>query len=392
MQMTEPIRVMHVVLSLDVGGLERIVDDLVRTADKAHLVPSVCCVERPGHLAEQLRGYGVEVVSLNKGQGIRAKGFIRMIKTLRRARPHVVHTHQIGALFYAGPAARLARVPVVVHTEHGRHFAGNRRMRILGRLGVHYADRIYTVSDDIAEEAFRLNVYSTASTCTVINGIDTERFARPTDVSELRKRLGLTDADVVIGTVARLSPVKDQKTLIAAFEILHRSSPGARLVLVGEGPSRAELEAAVSTAGLTECVHFAGRQDDVLPYLNLFDVFVLSSRSEGIPLVILEAMAAGVPVLSTAVGGVPEIITDGETGVLVPPADADSLATALIELVQNRTRRRKLGRAGQELVRREYSLSRMAQTYLDEYRRLLKLKRPSFGKAGETDRAGEVSS
>ena len=384
--MTEPIRVMHVVLSLDMGGLERIVEDLVRGADRSEIVPSVCCVEKPGRLSEGLLEQGIEVVSLDKGPGIRLKGFTGSFRSFRSARPHVVHTHQIGALFYAGPAARLAKVPVVVHTEHGKHFGESRRLRVLGRIGVRYADRVFTVSDDIAQEAFRLKVFSPGSTRTVINGIDVERFARPIDVSGLRRELGLKEEDFVAGTVARLSPVKDQKTLIGAFALMRQRVGGAHLVLVGDGPSRGELEAMVDSTGLNGSVHFVGAQDDVAGYLQLFDTFVLSSLSEGIPLVILEAMAAGVPVVSTAVGGVREIVTDGKTGVLVPPGQVETLAGVLVELAGDEARRRELGRAGRELVGREYSLKRMSETYLDEYRRVLEEK------GRMPTRGGEVSS
>ena len=372
--MTEPIRVMHVVLSLELGGLERIVDDLVRRADPSEITPSVCCVEAPGHLAEGLRNIGVEVVSLDKGPGLRLKGFWGALRAFKRVRPHVVHTHQIGALFYAGPAARLAGVPVVVHTEHGKHFEESRRLRILGRLGARHADRVFTVSDDIARDAFRLKVFSPRRTRTVINGIDVERFSRPADVTGLRKTLRLAEDNFVVGTVARLSPVKDQGTLIEAFGLLLKRKPGTHLGLVGDGACRAELEAQARSAGLDAYVHFAGAQDDVVPYFKLFDVFALSSLSEGIPLSILEAMAAGVPVVSTAVGGVGEIVSDGKTGVLVAPGQPETLATALANLAGNPARRSELAAAARKMVEREYSLARMARTYLDEYRKLLELR------------------
>ncbi len=380
--MTESIRVMHVVLNLDMGGLERIVDDLLRKSDRSEVASSVCCVEKDGRLAEELRRDGIEVISLEKGPGKRLKGFTRAFRLFRSRRPDVIHTHQVGALFYAGPAARLAGVPVVVHTEHGRNFEKGWRWRALGRIGARCVDRIFTVSNDIAQEAFRLKVYSPEYTQTVINGIDVERFSQEVDATGLRKDLGLGENDYVVGTVARLDPIKDQKTMIRAFGRLRRRAGHAHLLLVGDGPSRGELEALVRAEGLEECVHFAGVQNDVVPYLKLMDVFALSSVSEGIPLVILEAMAAGIPVVSTAVGGVPEIVTDGKTGRLVPAEDVEAFGRILVELFEDAARRRTLGQAGRELVEREYSLERMARTYTEAYRRLLDLKRPSGKRQG----------
>lgn len=365
------LRVLHVVLSLDVGGLERIVLDLVRSAPGMGIEPSVCCVEHPGQLAEELRRDGIEVCSLDKGPGIKLRGFTRAVRLLKRLRPDVVHTHQIGALFYVGPAARLTGVPVVVHTEHGKHFIDDRSRRILGRFGARFAHQCFTVSDDIAAEAFRYRVFPRARTSTVINGIDVERFASPVATDGLRAGLGLGPDDTVVGTVARLDPVKDQALMIRAFATARAALPRLHLLLVGDGPSRSELEALVSTLGLTGAVHFAGRQSDVLPFLRLMDLFVLSSRSEGIPLVILEAMAAGVPVLSTGVGGIPEVITHDQTGCLVPPGDDERFSTALVGLLQDEPRRRRLAQAGLRAAHERFSLSRMASEYRAAYDRLL---------------------
>ncbi|HEV3004226.1 MAG TPA: glycosyltransferase [Pirellulales bacterium] len=364
---SRPVRVVHVVLSLDLGGLERLVVDLVDQGRQQGQQPAVVCVERPGTLAADVESLGVRVVCADKPSGIHLATFHRLKQVFRELRPDVVHTHQIGALFYTGFAARQAQVPAVVHTEHGKHFAGRRRTRWLGRWAGRYADRFCCVSRDIADEVQAAQIVPARKIEVVANGIDTARFTRRSDASRLRQELGIPADAFVVGTLGRMSEIKRQDLLIRSFARLAEGRTELHLLLVGDGPLRSELEqlaASLTTAGR---IHFAGYQPQPQRYLQLMDVFALASRSEGMPLAVLEAWAAGVPVVASRVGGLPELIDDGLTGLMFSSGDEAGLATALERLLGDGCLAGRLARAGQQRALRDFSLNSTMANYRQIY-------------------------
>jgi glycosyltransferase involved in cell wall biosynthesis len=375
--MDRPLHVAHAVLSLDVGGLERFVTDLVSQGRQRGQRVSVICLERPGALAPQAEALGARVVSLGKRPGLRPGLVGRFRGVLRRLGPDVLHTHQISALFYAGPAARRAGVPAVVHTEHGKHF-GRRRTRWLGWLAARFADRFVCVSEDIAAEVRRHGVAPRAAVCVVPNGIDTARFARPPRGSAaVRSAWGIPADAPVVGTVGRLHEVKQQDLLLRAFAGARQRGTGAYLMLVGDGPLRPELEGLAAALGVSEWVRFTGFQPRPEEFLGALDVFALTSRSEGMPLAVLEAWAAGVPVIASRVGGVPELIEDGVNGLLFPPGDEAALVAGLCRLLGDRGYASRLGLAGAGTARDGFDLRHAAGRYEDHYRAALAVARPA---------------
>jgi glycosyltransferase involved in cell wall biosynthesis len=205
----------------------------------------------------------------------------------------------------------------------------------------------------------------------VPNGIDLDRFRDPRDTGLVRQSLGIPLDAPVIGTVGRVSEVKRQDLLIRAFRLVLSRVPDAQLLLVGDGPWMGELRELTADLGLDDRVHFAGYQPRPEPYLQAMDVFALSSRSEGMPLAVLEAWAAGLPVVATRVGGLPELIDDGRTGVLVDFGDEHALAGALCDLIADPEFSRRLGEAGRNRVESLFSLRRMADEYQRHYVELL---------------------
>jgi glycosyltransferase involved in cell wall biosynthesis len=372
-----PLKVMHVVLSLDVGGLERIVLDLVRRGQELGQEVCVTCVASRGCLAPQVEALGTPVYCLDKGPGLRVRTVRRMSEVLRDFGPHVVHTHQIGALLYAGWAARRLGVPAVVHTEHINNIkkakSRLRRLRTAMHLylGARYADRFFCVSEDIAAQVIGYRLVAQRKVQVVLNGIDTRRFANPSAAGELRGSLGIPADAPVIGTVGRLNEVKRQDLLIEAFADVRREIPGAHLLLVGDGPARPDLETLTGRLGLQASVHFAGYQAEPERFLKTMTIFALPSRMEGTPLVVLEAWAAGLPVVATRVGGVPRMIADGQNGLLVDEGKQASLAAALLRLLRDPEQRRRIAAAGQQTVAARYSLERMAGDYASQYLELL---------------------
>jgi glycosyltransferase involved in cell wall biosynthesis len=369
--MTNPIAVSHAVLSLDFGGLEQVVLDLVREGQALGQRVSVICLERPGTLAPRVEALGAPVICTHKGPGIRLTAIGRTRSALRELRPDIIHTHQVGALFYAGPATRGTGVPLVVHTEHGKHYAARRRTRLLGWLAGRHAARFFCVSRDIAAEVLEHRVVPHRKVCVVPNGIDTARFAGAADDGSVRRSLGIPPGAPVVGTIGRLNEVKRQDLLIRGFAQIKNRVSDAHLLLVGDGPLRGDLRALAESLGLAGRVHFAGYQAQPERYLRAMDVFALTSRSEGMPLALLEAWAAGLPVVASRVGGLPELIDDGRNGLLFDPGDEAALAAILRGLLTDTALARHLGEAGRHLVEPTYSLRRMAETYHGHYLEVL---------------------
>jgi glycosyltransferase involved in cell wall biosynthesis len=345
--------------------------DLVHEGRRLGQEVTVVCLEQPGRLADEAEGLGARVVCADKPPGLRWKTVGRLRALFRELAPDVVHTHQIGALFYAGPAARRAGVRAVVHTEHGKHYAARRRTRLLGRLAARHVGRFCCVSADIADEVVRCGIVAQRKVAVVANGIDVPRFSARDGADEVRRSLGIPPGAPVVGTIGRLNEIKRQDSLIRAFVRIQSEAPGARLLLVGDGPLRDDLRRLADGLGVGDAVHFPGYDPEPQRFLGVMDVFALTSRSEGMPLVVLEAWAAGLPVVASRVGGLPELIDDGRTGLLFDPDDEGALVSALGGLLADADRARRLGAAGFRRVDEVYSLRRMAENYNSHYRDVL---------------------
>jgi glycosyltransferase involved in cell wall biosynthesis len=374
--MRNALNVTHIVLALDVGGLQRNVVNQVRVGHLVGQRVSVICLEQRGMLAERVEELGGQVDCLNKPPGLRFELTGRLAAAFRRLRPDVVHTHQIGSLFYAGPAARLARVPVLVHTEHGVEEYGRLRRRWLGRLAGLHADRFYCLTEAMRNAVVARHVVPAHRAKVIRNGIDTESFQTPTDPLETRRALGIPEQALVIGTVGRLTEVKQQDLLLRAFARVQARVANVHLLLLGDGPLRDTLQDLAGQLGLSGRVHFAGYQPHSAPYLRAMDVFTLTSRSEGMPQALLEAAVVGVPTIASAVGGVPEVVEHGRTGLLFEPGDETALTEGLFRLLTDRREALLFRAAARETVEARYSVERMANDYHRDFLALLGKRSP----------------
>jgi glycosyltransferase involved in cell wall biosynthesis len=370
------LKVTHVVLSMDVGGMERNVVNQVREGRKLGQEVSILCLERRGTLAERAESLGARVVCVDKPDGFRP-GIVRPIRAvLRDLAPDVVHTHQIGPLFYTGLAAARLSVPLLVHTEHGKvNYAARRRTRWLGRVAAGFARRFYCLSRDMVDHVTAARIVPGHKLHVIQNGIDTSFYLQPRDGGQVRRSLGIPPDAPLVGTVGRLTEVKRQDVLIDAFAEVVRRIPSARLLLVGGGPLHEALRQRAATLGLAQRVHFTGYQTDTTPYLYAMDVFTLTSRSEGMPQALLEACVAARPVVATRVGGIPEVIEQGETGLLVPPGEVLPLADALCEVIDHRECAAAMGRRASQRVVARFDISRMAQEYHRDFFEMLNGRR-----------------
>lgn len=371
---------MHVVLSLDVGGLERNVVNQVREGAKLGQRVSIVCLERPGVLAARAEELGARVVSLDKPPGLRPSIVRRLRAEIRAARPDVLHTHQVGTLFYTGLACLLGSAPLIVHTEHGREKYDQRhRTRWLGRLAGGFASRFYCLTNDMAEWIGSHRIVPRRKVRVIQNGIDVDCYRLPGDTAAVRAGLGIPAGAPVIGTVGRLNEIKRQDVLLRAFARLRTPGPEPHLLLVGDGPLRADLEKLAGELGVVGRVHFAGYQDHTPPYLHAMQLFALTSRSEGMPQALLEACVAGVPVVASRVGGIPEVIEHGRTGLLFEPGDEGALAAALESLLGSPEQCRKLAAAAHDRVESAFSVARMAAEYHRDFLELLVRKTSPVG-------------
>jgi len=354
---------MHVLLTLEVGGAERLVVNVLRHLDPDRYVRSVCALQGGGPLQEELERLGVRVFLLRKREGVDGPLILKLARLLRRERVDLLHTHNSAPFFYGPLAAALARVPAVVHTQHSKLLPEQEKLRRasrwLGRGVRHFigdaAEVSASLQADLGLPPHRVS--------TILNGVAVPRWDARPDPPPIRTRLGLEQAGPILGCVARLAPVKDQATLLRAFRRVQEEWPAASLLLVGDGPERGNLERLAEELGIASHVRFLGERNDVGEVLAACDVFVLASLSEGLSLALLEAMAAGKPVVATAVGGNVEVVREGETGLLVPPAQPERLAAAIRQVLSQPAWAAQLGRAAHDHVAQHFSLTRMVAQY-----------------------------
>jgi len=357
---------MQLVLSLSPGGTERLVIEICRQlAGRTDF--TVCCLDGPGEWAAELEPLGIPVVSLSRQPGFHPRLALELARIIKAQRVNVVHCHHYSPYVYGLLATVLHPGTRLVFTEHGRlsDAAPSRKRKFVNPLLARWPARLCAVSSDLKQhmiaEGFpprRLQV--------VYNGIEVGERPRPGHRQAAREMLGLAEDAFVVGTVGRLDPVKNLSMLLRAHAVLLSEQPGARLVIVGDGPERETLTAEACALNIAGAVLFTGYRADVRSVMPAFDAYVNSSTYEGVSLTILEAMAAALPVVATNVGGNPEVVIDHETGRLVP-GHARALAGALLDLVRHPLRRHTMGEAGRWRVKRHFSLDRMVQQYADAY-------------------------
>jgi glycosyltransferase involved in cell wall biosynthesis len=301
----------------------------------------------------------------------------RLTRLMRRLRPHVVHTHTAKAGTLGRLAARLAGVPVIVHTYHGHvlhgYFSPARTRFFIGieRWLARFTDRLLTVSERVRRELLDLRIGSPDRFEVVPLGLDLDGFLACESLrGELRRELGLGE-EPLVGIVARLVPIKAHEVFLEAAQKVAAAIPAARFVIVGDGERRGELETAAGRPGLRGRVHFLGWRSDLDRIYADLDVVALTSRNEGSPVSLIEAMAAARPVVATRVGGVPDLVEDGVSGRLVPAGDASALAGALKALLADPERRRTMGEAGRRRVYPALSAWRLVADIDRLYTRLL---------------------
>ena len=358
---------------LRVGGAEVLAARLARQLGERYRFHFVC-LDELGTLGEELHGDGFPVEVLGRRPGVDWRCPLRLARLLRRQGVALVHAHQYTPFFYALTARLLYRRPPVLFTEHGRwHPDYPRRKRLVAnRMLLERRDRVVGVGQAVRNALIDNEGLPPGRVSVVHNGIDLAAFQDRRDCrAAVRKEIGAGPDDFLILQVARLDPLKDHLTALRTVERLARRRPDARLVLVGEGPQQPLIQDFLTSRHLPGRVSLLGLRTDVARLLAAADVFLLTSISEGIPLTVIEAMAAGLPVVATAVGGVGEVIADGQTGLLAPAGDDAALAEKLLALADDPSLRGRLGRQGRERAEALFSETQMLAAYERLYQEML---------------------
>lgn len=365
------IRVLQLIDGLKIGGAEVLLRDLVHGLRDADFRVSVG-FSSSGPIQESIRDMGISLTRLPRLTRVDPMLFSGMCQLIRRERPQIVHTHLFKSDFHGRLAARLCKVPVIVSTAHNID-AWARRLPLgyIYGLTTRLADQIIAVSDEVRDFQIRYTNTPPAKIATIHNGVDVSAFENQIENGKaVRKELGLSESAPVIGIVGRLERQKDHNTFLEAAVRIKRSLPEARFLIVGDGSLRGELLSHARALDLLPAALFCGIRKDIPAVLAALDVLVFSSRWEGLPVTLLEGMAAGLPVVSTAVGGVPGVVIENETALLVSPGSPEALAKASLAVLQDKALAGKLGAAGRQRVFEKYSIQSMISCTIDLYWRL----------------------
>lgn len=360
---TSQVRVCHVSMCLATGGLERLLVEFGRHHNARRFALQFAALAQLGPPAEELAALGHGVESVADSAAGKLARLNRLTRIFRDNNVQVVHTHNTLAHFYGAIAAKRAGVPVVINTQHGRGCGNSWKARLQFRLANRVTDRVIGVSEDAARLCQADDPRSADRIVPLWNGIDVERF-------DFR---GPAMKPVAI-SVARLSPEKDFSTLLRAVWILIKDRPEFRLRIVGNGPDRPKLEALAADLNLTNHVQFLGERNDVADLLPEAGFFVSSSRTEGISLTILEAMAVGLPVVTTRVGGNPEIVVDCGTGRLVDADSPEQLALAMRDMLNDMDAWPAMSQLARQRIERHFNVRNMVRDYEALYTELLRSK------------------
>jgi len=374
--MMELAKIIHIIYSLNPGGLENGVVNLVNNMDNFKFKNIICCLSQGGIFEKRLNKL-IRLDKMFKKPGNDYQLYIKLIKYLKEIKPTIVHTRN-----WAGMdgiiAAKIAGVPIIVHGEHGFEITDltgqNKKRKFIRKLVLStMIDKIVTVSKNLKNRLINEIKIKPEKIIHIPNGVDTNKF-NIYKKEFTRKKFGFKKKDFIIGIVARLDPIKNHKTLISVFKEIVAIHPNTNLVIVGDGSLRNKLENQTYQLGIKNKVIFMGERDDVPEILKTFDIFVLPSLNEGMSNTILEAMATGIPVIASNVGGNPELVIDGRTGFLFPTNDVESLVQKIKTYILHLELKQKHGYNARKRAEEKFSLDQMVRRYEELYVELVERK------------------
>ena len=367
----QPLRVMHVLDRLDVGGTEKALIKLIRASDPAIFEHCICTLRGSTETAREWAA-GVKLVNAGRDGAAFQFNVLRLAKLMKSLRPAIVHSRNWGGI-EGIVAARLAGVPVALHSEHGYQLDMRSGLPLRQRVLRHFAYRMATGVAAVTEELRSYHAgqawWKPERMTVLYNGVDGSDFRpQPQARNIVRRRLGIPVDALVVGSVGRIIPLKDLATILRAAKLLTGEIPNLHILIVGSGQELPNLRTFVDGCGeLAGRVTFPGTLDNVQEALNAMDIFVLPSLMEGMSNTLLEALAVGLPVVASRVGGNPAVVAEGVCGYLFTPQDAPELASVLRTLLRDGKLRNQFGRAARERVLQHFSLDAMTRRYRDLY-------------------------
>jgi len=370
-------RLLFVLTSPVRAGIEEVVLDLLTRLDRQFFEPALAC---PGSLlqamASELRTLDVETFRVQADSWFKPRKIAALASSIRRFRPDIVNPHLFRSTLVAAPLAKWLGVPKVVETYHGREAWRRGPIKgsfLIDRIVTHYVDRIVAVSEAAARFLVEVKGIPREKITVVPNGRDLTAFLPQNGrgLAEVRKHLDIPDEAAVVGVVGRLEEQKGHCFLLEALPSVLADFPNTRLLVVGDGSLREELEEQARHLGVSSNIIFTGFRDDVSHLLNVMDLVVLPSLHEGMPLTAIEAAAMAKPIVATWVDGTPEVVQDGITGRLVPPADPPALSEAMLELLRNPSQAHRMGEAARQNALARFDLSRQVEATAKVYREVL---------------------
>ncbi len=367
---SKKINILHTVLSLEMGGLEKVVADTVSGLDKTKYNVEVCCFDSLGHFAAILDDLGIVVTLLQRNQDHYDYFFpFRLKKLLHNKKTDILHMHS-GTFFLGTQAALLAGIPRMVYTDHGRHYVEPKILLAMDRFCGYFVKKIVAVSHELERYLADVVKLPEGKLTTIINGVNTRQFAPLPKSTSLLAELNIPACHRIIGTVGRLAEVKDQVSMIRAFAQACEERTDITLLFIGDGPLLPLLQQTARNYNISERVVFAGKRCDVAQLMNLIDIFMLTSLSEGTSMSLLEAMATGAAPIVTDVGGNPSIVQQKVNGIVVKPGDIAAMTAAINALLENNAVRDSYSNNAIETVRSNYSLESMIGKYSEVYNEL----------------------
>lgn len=365
--------VCQVLHTLEVGGAEVLAMRLVRrlSADFRFVF---ACLDGLGSLGAELRKEGFTVEVLGRRQGLDLRCIRNLAAFLKNESVDVIHAHQYTPFFYCRAPGWMGQRPPVLFTEHGRFFPDlpSRKRMLFNRFFLRRSDRVVAVGESVKKALINNEGIPAEKIQVIYNGVRSDQFAADSDKGQqIRQQLGIAASDPVAIQVARLDPIKDHFTALRTAERIRQRLPEFRLLIVGDGPERKNVESAIRQMNMSESVRVLGQRSDIRDLLSAADLFLLTSLSEGIPVTLIEAMNAGIPVVTTAAGGVGEVVLDGETGLIAPVGSDVALADATVRLLNDRSLHRRFADVGRERAASLFSESAMHAAYASVFQQML---------------------
>lgn len=361
-------KILHLIQTSGPGGAEKLLLALAQNFKEKY--SSTVGLLKNGWLSKQLQNRGIKVEIIPSGSTFDIKLIRNLMNLIKKEKIDLVHSHLLDMNFYSSIVAKMTGVPHI-STEHGDIHHTSKRMNIKTRIKAkaiaRFSDRIVFVSRYTRDRFLSIANVPKKKIEIIYNGIDLKEYEEPIDVQKKKADVGIKEGEFVVGNVSNLYPVKGQIYLLKAAMKVIKEIPNTKFLIIGRGELEGKLRREARDLGIESNVKFLGFREDVKELLKIMDIFVLSSLSEGLPLSLIEAMASKVPVVVTAVGGIPEVVDDGIDGLLVPSADADTLAEKLTNLLKNKRIADRLGFSGNQKIKDQFNLQFMLNKYQEIY-------------------------